>query len=60
MLVLIYQALRDNFSFAFSVPWSSVLGCVAGVFAIVGVTMVYAAAKTRRGNLIDALKQETL
>ncbi len=60
VLVLIYQALRENFSFAFSVPWGSVLGCVAGVFAIVGVTMVYAAAKTRRGNLIDALKQETL
>ena len=60
VLVLIYQALRDNFSFAFSVPWGSVLGCVAGVFAIVGMTMVYAAAKTRKGNLIDALKQESL
>lgn len=60
VLVLIYQALRENFSFAFSVPWVSVLGCIAGVFAIVGVTMVYAAAKTRKGNLIDALKQENL
>ena len=55
VLVLIYQALRENFSFAFSVPWVSVLGCIAGVFA-----MVYAAAKTRKGNLIDALKQENL
>ena len=27
---------------------------------IVGMTMVYAAAKTRKGNLIDALKQESL
>ena len=35
-------------------------GGTVGMVVIVGVTMVYAAAKTRRGNLIDALKQETL
>ena len=42
----------------FIVPWSSVLFCVACVFLIVFVSMLYSMTKIRRENLVDVLKSE--
>ena len=57
--VLIYWAVSNGVSMDFIVPWSSVLFCVACVFLIVFVSMLYSMTKIRRENLVDVLKSET-
>ena len=56
--VLIYWAVSNGVSMDFIVPWSSVLFCVACVFLIVFVSMLYSMTKIRRENLVDVLKSE--
>ena len=41
-------------------PWLALLCVVAGVLAIVGLTMLYASAKLKKGNMIDTLKNENI
>ncbi|WP_105204759.1 ABC transporter permease [Neobittarella massiliensis] len=55
-----YKALERNFDFGFMLPWTAYLGAAAGVFLLVGSTMLYATGKMRRANLVDALKDENL
>ena len=43
----------------FALPWNSVLLCVVCVFLVVFVTMMYAMAKIRKGNIVDVLKNDT-
>ena len=57
---MIYGALYRNFQFSFSLPWAAILGAVAGVFLIVGVTMLYSSSKIKKANIIDALTDENL
>ena len=45
---------------SFYIPWLSVVIAVGSVFAVVFMTMLYASAKLRRDNPIDALKNENL
>lgn len=56
----IYRVVGGAFDRGFYVPWYSILISVSSVFAVVFASMLYAARKLRRQNLIDALKQETL
>ena len=44
----------------FYIPWYSVVVAVGSVFAVVFVTMLYAAGKIKKDNPIDALKNENL
>lgn len=60
LIYLSYLQLQQGFGFAFMVPWKQTLVAVIGVFAVVGVTMLYAGHKARGKNIIDALKQENL
>ncbi len=57
---LVYKTLGRNFDFHFFVPWDSVLMAIAGVFLIIGITMLYAVRKTKKDNIIDTLKNENL
>lgn len=56
----IYRSMMGVFDYRFSVPWSSVLSVVVGVFVIVGLTMLYSSAKVRHENIVDAIKQENI
>ncbi len=44
--------------FAYHFPWKSMTVSVLGVFCIVFITMVYAADKIRKENIIDALRDD--
>lgn len=48
---------RDDIAFSF--PWGAMAVSVLGVFGIVFITMLYAADKIRKENIIDALRDET-
>ena len=43
----------------FVFPWGSMGASILGVFLVVFITMVYAAGKIRKENIIDALRDET-
>lgn len=55
---LLYQVYGGAGEFEFYIPWLAVLIAVVGVFAMVGISMVYAVSKIRGDNLIDELKEE--
>lgn len=57
---LIYHSMSEGFSYPFTVPWGSICITIVGIFLIVGVSMLYASAKVRKENIIDALKQENI
>ncbi|MDO5602194.1 MAG: ABC transporter permease [Oscillospiraceae bacterium] len=59
-LLLEYQLLGTGLQVRFGLPLWGYIGSAVGVFCIVGLSMVYAGRKVRRGNIIDALKTETL
>lgn len=44
--------------FAYHFPWKSMTASVLGVFCIVFITMLYAADKIRKENIIDALRDD--
>jgi putative ABC transport system permease protein len=58
VMYLIYRALANKFSYGFALPWMSILSVIVAVFVIVGSAMLYAGAKVKGENIIDALKQE--
>ena len=45
---------------SFFLPWYSVAIAVVSVFLVVFATMLYATNKLKKGNPIDALKNENL
>lgn len=57
-MYFIYNTLKMNFEFGFSVSLLNISVVIAAVFAIVGIAMLYSSRKVRRDNIIDALKQE--
>jgi len=57
---LIYDAVMQGVDVAFMLPWWSIGIAVAGVFTIVFITMMYAIAKVKRENTVEALKSENI
>ena len=55
---LLYRIYGGAGEFSFYIPWLSVLIAVIGVFAMVGISMVYAVNKISSDNLIDELKND--
>ena len=53
-----HRILVSNVSFSFYVPAGALIGAVAGVFILVGVTMVYGRRKARAGSIVEVLKDE--
>lgn len=60
VMLLLYLVMKDAFNIPFAIPWGSVLVAVAAVFAMVGLTMLYASSRIRSENIIDALKEENI
>ncbi|AIQ55469.1 ABC transporter permease [Paenibacillus sp. FSL R7-0331] len=60
VMVLIYKAFSNKFSYGFTLPWMSILSVIVCVFVIVSSAVVYSGAKVKKGNIIDALKQENI
>ncbi|CAM4442775.1 ABC transporter permease [Paenibacillus tarimensis] len=54
-----YSSFSGVFAFEFLLPWREIGYCVAGVFIIVFLTMMYASRKLKKENIIDALKIES-
>lgn len=59
-IVMMYAVIRDVFTQSFILPWDKVAAAVVMVIGVVGATMMYSSAKVRKGNIVDALKDENL
>lgn len=59
-MVVIYRVLGNSFGMPFSIPWDSLLIAIIAVFAIFGLTMLYATSKVKKENIIDALTEENV
>ena len=57
---LIFKVTESGYVDGFYVPWHSIVIASGSVFAVVFTTMLYASAKIRNENPIDALKCENL
>ncbi len=57
---LMYRINRIVMDFAFSLPWENYLIGVLMILVIVLATMLYATAKIRKENIIEALKEESI
>ncbi|WP_238654384.1 ABC transporter permease [Paenibacillus piscarius] len=60
VMVLIYKAFANKFSYGFTLPWMSILSVIVCVFVIVSSAVVYSGAKIKKEDIIDALKQENI
>lgn len=60
VMFLMFKALSNSFSYTFNLPWFDMIFAVIAVFVIVMVTMLYASAKVKKENIIDAIKMENL
>ena len=60
MTFLIWRVAGSAFEVGFCVPWQSILIAVGSVFAVVFATMLYASAKLKKDNPVDAMKNENL
>lgn len=57
---LLYMAMSEGFVFAFTMPWISYIVAVVAVFVVVFSTMLYASARIKKENIIDALRDENI
>lgn len=58
--MFIYYQFDTVSSFAFSLPWEAILVCVAGILAIVFVTMMISGSMIRNDNIVDTIKEQNL
>ncbi len=59
-MYLMHRALGNSFSFAFALPWLSIVYVIVAVFIVVGVSMLYSSSKIKKENIIDSIKQESV
>lgn len=60
VIFLLYKTIGRNFDFEFILPWNSILTVLIGVFAIIGVAILYSSRKANRQNIVDTLKNENI
>ncbi|MEP7289735.1 MAG: FtsX-like permease family protein, partial [Chloroflexota bacterium] len=58
--LFIYYQFDGVSSFAFTLPWGAIVGCIVGILAIVFVTMMISGAMIRNDNIVDTIKDENL
>ena len=58
--VLINLAIKQGVETSFLIPWASVIGAVAGVFAVMFISMLYAAKKLKKENILDSIRDENI
>nr|MDD6335741.1 FtsX-like permease family protein [bacterium] len=57
---LIYLGVHSGMDTPFMLPWMSIGIAVASVFIVVFITMLYAMARIKKENIVEALKNENL
>ena len=57
---LIWKVTTQAFVVPFSIPWYSFAIAVGAVFLVVFASMLYAARRVRKDNMIEAIKNENL
>ena len=60
LMGLIWSSTRSSFAMDFQVPWIPLLVTVIAVFLMVGASMLYSSAKTRRETIVSGLTQENI
>ncbi|MDD4679867.1 MAG: ABC transporter permease [Clostridia bacterium] len=60
LLYLMYRIVSNSFTFAFIIPWSSIILAIIAIFAMVSLTMLYASSKIKKENIIDLLRNENI
>ena len=58
--VLINLAIKQGVETSFLIPWASVIGAVAGVFAVMFISMLYAANRLKKENILDSIRDENI
>lgn len=56
----VYFIMGRGYELPFMLPWRAIIISIAGVFAAVFITMLYAMHKVRKANPIDELKNENI
>ncbi len=59
-MFIYYQFDSGVSTFAFTLPWGAIVGCIVGILAIVFVTMMISGAMIRNDNIVDTIKEENL
>lgn len=62
ILLLLYWESGRNFSLSFwsAVPWVYVAAAIAGVFVIIGLTMLYSGSKVKKADIVETLTRECI
>ncbi len=58
LMAIVYEILKSNFEMPFTLPWSSFIIAIIGIFIFVGLSMWYSLTQIKKLNIIDTLKQE--
>ncbi|MBA3868894.1 MAG: FtsX-like permease family protein [Anaerolineae bacterium] len=58
--MFIYSQFDGVSTFAFTLPWGAIVGCIVGILAIVFVTMMISGAMIRNDNIVDTIKEQNL
>lgn len=60
IMFLIRNTIEEPMGVELGIPWMGYIIAIAGVFIVIGTTMLYSARKIRKENVIDALKNENV
>lgn len=60
VVTAVYFIMGRGYELPFMLPWTAIIISIAGVFAAVFITMLYAMHKVKRANPIDELKNENI
>lgn len=58
--VLIHMAISQGIEASFVIPWASIISAVAGVFAVTFISMLYAANRLKKENILDSIRDENI
>lgn len=60
IMLRIRNVIEKPMGVELGIPWMGYIIAIAGVFIVIGTTMLYSAKKIRKENVIDALKNENV
>ncbi|NNJ31788.1 ABC transporter permease [Lacrimispora defluvii] len=60
VIFLLYKMIVRDFDFEFILPWYSILAVLIGVFALIGIAILYSCRKASQQNIVDTLKNENI
>lgn len=60
VVVLFWAALRSAVGVSFELPWGYVAGAIAGVVAVLGLSVAYALRRSHALNIVEALRADAI